>query len=93
MIYEKFKAWFVQFRRGKGFLQTLAAFLVCYLGGRFAFHYDPDFGVLNMILSVEASVATCMLLDMGVKQYESDRVIVEHIEDEVDEIHEKVVGE
>lgn len=93
MIYDKFKSWFVQFRRGKAFLQTLAAFLVCYLIGRVIFHYDESLGVLNLMLSIEASVATCMLLDMGVKQYESDKVIVEHIEEEVEEIHEKVIGE
>lgn len=93
------RAAFVKFRGGNGFLITLTSFLAVWFSLRLVVPLDPDFGVLNVILSIEASLATCLLLDQQAKQTAADRklliailkheVRIEHdIEGEVGARHE-----
>lgn len=87
---DRLKTWFINFRRGGRFLQVLAAFIVCYMAARYVWRFDPDFGVLNLILSMEASVATCLLLDMSMKQSEADRALMRDIKETVEEEGEDI---
>jgi uncharacterized membrane protein len=64
---------FVRFRGSNSFLGVMIAFVAVWLVSRRVFYFDQDFGMLNLILSAEASIATCMLLDFSLKGMEADR--------------------
>ena len=51
-----------QFREPKNFLVILVAFIVGSLTLHWMHHYDPDFGATNLVLSIEASVASAALM-------------------------------
>lgn len=73
---------FVRFRRGNAFLVTLAGTLVLYEVAHW-FGFDPGRAFINYCLSVEASFATCMLLDQSMSSTEADRVRWDRIEREL----------
>lgn len=73
---DRLKTGFLKFRRGSGFLLTLCALLAADALAHWLVGFDPDFAITNVCLSVEASVATCLLLDMSLKQSEADRELM-----------------
>jgi len=64
--------WFVRFRQSKWFLRTLFLFCSGWILWNLlpaTLHFDgQDFGRLTMILSIEASVAACFILEDGGRQ-------------------------
>lgn len=74
---------FIKFRSGNGFLITLGTFLTGWLGLRHFIPFDPDYGILNLILSIEASVAGCLLLDLSLKNTAQDRETLQTIISEI----------
>ena len=70
---------FVAFRGGSAFLWVLCAFLVSWFAIKAFLPFDPDNSILNIILSAEASVATCLLLDFSIKNMASDRATFNRI--------------
>jgi len=90
---DRFKAAFLRFRRGGGFLAVLAGALALVAMAHFVFGFDPDWSVTNLALSTEASVASCLLLDILLKQADADRALllelralVARVEEETEEI-------
>ena len=51
-----------QFRDPGNFLRALLLFISLSATLHFALHYDPDWGATNLILSIEASVASAALM-------------------------------
>ena len=51
-----------QFREPGNFLRIVLLFISGSLTAHFAIHYDPDWGATNLILSVEATVASAALM-------------------------------
>lgn len=72
-LIETAKERFVAFRGGNAFIGTLIVFLVCYELAHHFLGIDPDRSTANYWLSVEASTATCLLLDFAVKNMAADR--------------------
>lgn len=62
----------LRFRASNAFLYALATFLVGWFILRAIFHFDPDNGWLNIILSSEASIASCMILDLQFRTMRRD---------------------
>ena len=86
---EKFKETFVRIRSGNYFLIICALFLTLWYGLKFIFHLEfLTNDTLNVILSVEATLATSLLLDQSMKQAEADREILEEILQEEQQISE-----
>lgn len=81
---------FVRFRGGYGFIGAMAIFLIAWFSARALWHFDPDFGLLNLLLSIEASMATCFLIDQQSKQYEVDHRLLAVVAETVEDIEEKV---
>ena len=69
----KAKQRFLAFRGGSAFFGALAMFLALWFAARLVWHFDPDNAWLNLLLSLEASVTTSLLLDLQVKTTTSDR--------------------
>lgn len=90
MTGERFKEWFLEARRGGNFLKAVAVFLIGWFALRAWLQFDPDNSWLNLILSVEASIAGSLILDTQLKQAESDRAVMDDIQDGVEEIQEDV---
>lgn len=51
-----------QFREPGNFLRIVLLFISGSLTAHFALHYDPDWGATNLILSVEATIASAALM-------------------------------
>lgn len=71
---------FVKFRRSNAFLYTLAAAAIISLIAHFAVSYDPEWSLSNLFLSLEASFASCMLLDLMFRMSGEDRERWDRIE-------------
>lgn len=65
-------AW-LKFRSSNAFLYALLVFLAGWFILRWFYQFDADNGWLNIILSAEASVATCMILDLQFRAMKQDR--------------------
>ena len=90
---------FIKFRGGNGFVVSLTAFLGLWFAARSVVPFDQDFGVLNIVLSTEASLATCFLIDQQSKQTEADRKLLHAIlalqkeeAEQLDDIEETLEG-
>jgi hypothetical protein len=79
----RIKELFIRFRKSNAFLYTLVGAVALW----WVFHqfrgYDPDMSIANLLLSIEASVATCMLLDLQFKMSSEDRHMWKRIESEL----------
>lgn len=54
----KLAVWYAKFRGSSTFLWGLLAFIALWLGiVRGMFHFDQDFGMINLMLSSEASIS------------------------------------
>ncbi len=67
-VHEKTMEVFLRLRRGMGFVYLLTGFLIIWFGLRAILSFDADYSLLNLILSIEASVATALLLDLQYRQ-------------------------
>lgn len=88
---------FVRFRRSNAFLATLAGAVTLAALAHFVAHWDPDWSLSNILLSLEASFATCMLLDVTMKMSAEDRarwdrieVLLRDMAQDVDEIEKEL---
>lgn len=92
-------SWWGKFRGSKWFLIILISFVVCWMTLRAIFsHFDPDMGMINLILSVEASISFALFAMLGARFDEGMEEMVKRMEKKidavfqhVDEIHEEVV--
>ena len=75
------RSFFIRFRRSNAFLYTLLAALAIWVAMHEFAHFDPDMSVANLVLSFEASVATCMLLDLQFRMSAEDRATLQRIID------------
>jgi len=86
---EKFKENFVKVRSGNYFIIICVLFLTVWYGLKYIFNLEfLNSENLNVILSVEATLATSLLLDQSMKQAEADREILEEILQEEQQISE-----
>lgn len=69
----------LKFRGGNGFFLVLAILLVAWFTAKCVWHFDPENSWLNLLLSLEASVTTCMLLDLQFRSTERDRALLQAI--------------
>ena len=69
----------LRFRSSNAFLYTLMAFLTVWFVLRWFFIFDRDNNWLNIILSAEASVATCMILDLQFRSMAHDRATLQKL--------------
>jgi uncharacterized membrane protein len=69
----------LKFRASNAFLYTLVACLGIWFVARAVFHFDPENSWLNICLSVEASVATCMILDLQFRGMTQDRAVLQQL--------------
>lgn len=88
---------FIRFRRSNAFLFTLLTAAGLVWGAHEFYHFDPDWSVSNLWLSLEASFATCMLLDLALRTRDEDitrwdRIerILERMEKEVLDVAEEI---
>lgn len=86
------KDMFIRFRSGNGFLVVLVCFMIIWYFARHFFNFDNDNTILNLILSFEASVATCLLLDLQLKTTMQDRKTLQMILDMEKRIVEKLIN-
>lgn len=82
---------FVRFRRSNAFLYTLLAAAAGYLVAHH-FGFDPDYSIANLSLSLEASIATCVLLDLTFKMNQEDRRQWARMEREILDVSEDLEG-
>lgn len=86
---EKIKQYFVRLRGGNNFVIIMISFLMLWYGLRWVFNWDfLSSENLNVILSVEASLATSLLLDFSLQQSTADRQLLQEILDEEQETQE-----
>lgn len=86
---EKFKETFVKIRSGNYFLIICAIFLALWYTLKLIFQFDfLNVENLNLILSLEASLATSLLLDQSMKQAAADREILQEILEEEQQTQE-----
>jgi len=74
---------FIRFRKSNAFLYTLVAGVGMWWVFHMFYGFDRDMSVANLLLSIEASVATCMLLDLQFKMSAEDRRMWGRIEQEL----------
>ena len=77
----RFKERFYAFRGGSAFFVALTIFLVGWFVFRHFLHFDQDNSWLNLLLSIEASTTTSLLLDLQVKTTARDRATLQRILD------------
>lgn len=81
---EKMGRLYQQFRDPGNFLRVLLLFISLSMTLHFMLHYDPDWGATNLVLSVEASVASAALMllarDAQKKAEESSRMQAQMLE-------------
>ena len=77
----RFKERFYAFRGGSAFFIALTIFLIGWFVFRHFLHFDPDNSWLNLLLSIEASTTTSLLLDLQVKTTARDRATLQRILD------------
>ncbi|CAM2142734.1 DUF1003 domain-containing protein [Pararobbsia alpina] len=68
-----FSKLYLAFRQPRVFLVALVTFVAVSLVSHFLHHYDPDFGATNLILSIEASIASAMLMVVAEESAEMQR--------------------
>ena len=73
------KDMWLRFRSSNAFLYSLMGFMATWFTARHFFQFDADFTLINLILSAEASVATCMILDLQFRSMNNDRATLQHI--------------
>lgn len=78
----------LRFRSSNAFLYTLCGFLVVWFTVRWFIPFDADLTLINLLLSIEAAVATCMILDLQFRALYSDRSTLQHIMSVVDQLKE-----
>lgn len=78
----------MKFRGGNAFIISIVIFIISWFTLRSIYHFDPDYGLLNLILSMEASLATCLLLDQTQRQYEQDHQLIADEAEALTEIQE-----
>lgn len=88
----RFKERFYAFRGGSAFFVALTIFLAGWFVTRRIWHFDPDNSWLNLLLSIEASTTTSLLLDLQVKSTARDRATLQRILDEEVAIDKQLQG-
>ncbi|MGH7102907.1 MAG: DUF1003 domain-containing protein [Acetobacteraceae bacterium] len=87
---------YAQFRGSRLFLLILCAFLVFWFGCNllpYLPHFDrPGFGVLNVILSAEASLSVALLMAAAARQDEVQRRELEYLLHLIEANHAVLVG-
>lgn len=53
---------YLTIRKPRNFLKLLCLFIAASLTFHFAFSYDPEWGMTNMMLSIEATIAGAVML-------------------------------
>ena len=81
---------FIRFRRSNAFIYSLAAALALWAVAHWGFGFDREASIANLLLSVEASFATCMLLDLQFSMSAQDRARWDRIERELLDV-EKII--
>lgn len=76
---ERLKDGFIRWRSGNAFLLTLLGVVAAYEVAHHFLGIDPDRSTANYWLSVEASTATCLLLDFAIKNMRADRATFDRI--------------
>jgi len=74
---------FIRFRKSNAFLYTLIMIVGAWLSVHCAAGFDDHLDWLNLFLSIEASVATCLLLDLQFRMSAEDRRMWARIEKEL----------
>ena len=69
----------LKFRSSNTFLYCLLIFLGGWYAARWINPFDSDNSILNIILSAEASVATCLILDLQFKSMSRDHAMLEQL--------------
>lgn len=64
------ESFYLKFRGTRTFLFTLCTFIAVWLLGHFLFKLDEEFGDLNLILSIEASIGVALLMKHNAKEKE-----------------------
>lgn len=63
-----FAAFYKRFRSGKAFFVALATFITSWVTLHVVGGFDPAWGLLNLILSIEASLAMSLFMMLSEKQ-------------------------
>lgn len=70
---EKFATVYKRFRSGRMFFVTLLTFISAWIFLHVFDKFDPDWGLLNLVLSVEAALAMSLFMMLSEKQDEIQR--------------------
>ena len=81
---------FVRFRRSNAFVYALFVACAFWSSCHFFLGFDPSWALGNLLLSLEASFASCMILDIQFKMGTEDRRIWQRIERELLDVAEDV---
>lgn len=83
-----FAKFYAAFRGSKGFLVGLVVFIGIWLSYHFTTGFDTEFGLLNTILSSEASVSLAFFTMLSDRQDRAQRKHAEALEHMVADIHQ-----
>lgn len=93
----KFAQLYAKARGSKAFLVGLCAFVFVWLAASVITGFDHDHGLINLILSLEASISLAFFALVGEKQYQATmallaevRALLDAIKSEEDEILKEV---
>lgn len=70
---------YARFRGSRNFLLGLAAFIAAGLAAHFVLGWDADFGALNLLLSMEASLSVALLMMWNERQDEAEAKRLEYL--------------
>lgn len=97
MAERRFSECYAHFRSSRLFLLLLCVFLAFWFGCNLIPslpHFDrPGFGVLNVILSVEASLSVALLMAAAERQDEVQRRQLAYMLHVIEATHDQMVGE
>jgi hypothetical protein len=77
---------YLTIRRPRNFLILLCAYIVATFIAHFAFGYDSDFGLTNLVLSIESSTANAVLMMVAEESAEASARMLKAILGLVEEI-------
>lgn len=69
----KFAEFYKKFRSGRAFFLVLSVFIAVWLLLHKLINLDPDYGILNLLLSIEASVSMSLFMMLSERQDELQR--------------------
>jgi hypothetical protein len=75
-------AFYSSLRTSIAFMASLASFILVWVACHFAFGYDPDWGGLNLILSMEASLGMSLFMSMAAQHDAALEAILKEIRDQ-----------